>query len=215
MRQKHHSLFHILLFLCTLSLFNSSNVFAAEDPINMLRRVTDNVMHVLRENRDELKQNPKRIYGIVNQTIIPYVDFIEMGKWVVGRNAWNGANSDTQQAFIDEFRKLVVRTYANSLLNYSDQTIDFLPLRMRNAEGRIQVSSVIRNGGKDIHIDYRLIQENDTWKVYDIIIEGVSLMQGYRAQFAQDVQRGGLPAVVTKLKDRNSKGITTPPQNNT
>lgn len=197
----------LILFLSVLTLgivVKSENATAAEDPIVMLKGVTDRLMNVLRQNQEVLKSNPGRIYGIVNQYVLPYVDFEEMSKWVVGRNAWNEATPDVRNAFIKEFRTMVVNAYAKSLLSYSDQTIEFLPER-KSSEGRVQVSSVIKDGGQgNLRIDYRLVQSSGSWKVYDIIIEGVSLMQGYRAQFAEDVNSGGLDALVERLQRHNS-----------
>ncbi len=185
-------------------LLGSNSVAAADDPIKMLEGVTSQVMSVLKENKDDLKKNPSKIYEVVNRYILPHADFTEMAKWVVGRNAWSKASPTMQQSFVAEFRTLVVRSYAQSLLNYSNQTIEFLPIRGSANKERVQVSSMIKQPGKKAtRIDYRLLQENGTWKVYDIIIEGVSLMQGYHAQFAEDVQRGGVAAVVDKLRGHN------------
>lgn len=194
----------IISFLAVFFLFCCNSVAAADDPIKMLEGVTSQVMSVLKENKEDLKKNPNKIYEVVNRYILPHADFTEMAKWVVGRNAWSKASPTMQQSFVSEFRTLVVRSYAQSLLNYSNQTIEFLPLRGSANKERVQVSSMIKQPGKKAtRIDYRLLQEGGSWKVYDIIIEGVSLMQGYHAQFAEDVQRGGVAAVVEKLRGHN------------
>lgn len=196
-----------IVFLCVMTLgtvLNTEKAVAAEDPVVMLKGATDRLMEVLRQNQAVLKSNPSRIYGIVNQYILPYVDFEEMSKWVVGRNAWNEASPQVRNDFIKEFRTMVVNAYAKSLLSYSDQTIEFLPGR-QSSDSRIQVSSVIKKPGQgDLRIDYRLVQSGGSWKVYDIIIEGVSLMQGYRAQFAEDVNSGGVEAVLETIQQHNS-----------
>lgn len=191
-------------FLAIFILFGCSSAAAAEDPIKMLEGVTSQVMTVLKENKEDLKRNPNKIYEVVNRYILPHADFTEMAKWVVGRNAWSKASPTLQQSFVAEFKTLVIRSYAQSLLSYNNQTIEFLPLRSSANKERVQVSSMIKQPGKkSTRIDYRLLQDSGTWKVYDIIIEGVSLMQGYHAQFAEDVQRGGVAAVVEKLRGHN------------
>lgn len=198
----------VSILCAVLLLFAAFQANAQEDPIQMLNGVTTRVMSALKENRPELKRNPSKIYGVVNRYILPYADFPEMARWVVGRNAWQQANEATKKAFIEEFKGLVVRTYAQSLLKYNEQTIEFAPLRSGDSnKERVQVTSYIRDGGKKpLRIDYRLLRQGGSWKVYDIIIEGVSLMQGYRAQFADDVQRGGVAYVVEKLRGHNRQG---------
>lgn len=175
----------------------------AEDPIQMLDQVTKRVLAELKANRAQLKNSRAKLYSLVDYLIIPHVDFAEMARWVVGRNAWQKADAATQQAFVQEFKTLVVRTYATALLGYTNQTIEFLPLRGSSDKQRVQVFSLIKEGGKVLHLDYRLIREASGWRVYDIIIEGVSLMQGYRAQFADDIQRGGLQAAIEKMRQHN------------
>jgi len=199
--QKWTTLFCFIVFLMKAGAARS-----AEDPTAMLQNVTNQVMAELRAHRQELQKNPSKIYTLVNHIILPHVDFDESAKWVVGRNAWREADSNTQQIFINEFKNLVVRSYAGSLLGYTDQKVEYLPLRGSTNKERIEVASLLKDGGKaPIRINYRLIQSGGSWRVYDIIIEGVSLMQGYHAQFAEDVKEGGVKAVIEKIRRRQSK----------
>lgn len=205
MQQKFkHSFLWVSTLLC---LVGASPVFSAEDPIVMLKSVTDNVMQELRNHRQEVRQNSNKLYALVDHLILPHVDFPEMARWVVGRNAWKAADSATQNAFIAEFKTLVVRSYARSLLEYTDQKIEFLPLRGAIGDKqRIKVLSLIKESGKEpVHMDYNLIRSGDNWKVYDIIVEGVSLMQGYRAQFAEDVRQGGLKGAIDSMHRHNNQ----------
>jgi phospholipid transport system substrate-binding protein len=197
-----------IVLICTLfCLASASPAFSNEDPITMLQNVTDNVMRELRAHNQEVRQNSGKLYALVDHLILPHVDFSEMARWVVGRNAWKSADPNTQDAFVAEFKTMVVRSYARSLLEYTDQTIEFLPFRGTIGDKqRIQVLSLIKENGKSpIRMDYHLIRDGDAWKVYDIIVEGVSLMQGYRAQFADDIRTGGLPAVVKNMHRHNTQ----------
>lgn len=194
-------LFLVCLSVC-LWMGSVRPAYASEEALSMLKQVVGQVQSSLQAKRLELKNNPNLVYTIVNQYILPHVDFAEMGRWVVGRNAWNAANPTTQQAFIKEFRTTLIRAYAFSLIEANDQKVEFLP-RVDGSADRIQIHSIVR-GSKTIRMDYRLIKSSNGWKVYDIIFEGVSLMQGYRAQFEGDIQRGGLEAVVETLKAYNS-----------
>jgi phospholipid transport system substrate-binding protein len=204
MKRKTQCILNILFCFLCLTL-GSTKASATEDPIQMLKNVTSRTMGALKENRSDLHRHPEKIYDVVNSYILPHVDFTEMARWVVGRNAWQEANEATKREFVGEFRTMVVRTYAQSLLKYTNQTVEFTPLRgSQEGKGRVQVSSFIREPGKKpVRMDYRLLRADGNWKVYDIIIEGVSLMQGYRAQFADDVRHGGLSEVVQKLRSHN------------
>ncbi len=196
----------VLVVAALLCLVGSFSAFSTvQDPISMLKSVTDNVMQELRAHRQEVRHNASKLYALVDHLILPHVDFSEMARWVVGRNAWKSADDATHNAFIAEFKTMVVRSYARSLLEYTDQKIEFLPLRGAIGDKqRIQVLSLIKESGKeDIHMNYNLIRAGDHWKVYDIIVEGISLMKGYREQFADDIRQGGLAAVIERMHKHN------------
>jgi phospholipid transport system substrate-binding protein len=196
-----------LSLVCSLVLLlGAQTAFADQDPVTMLKEVTGQVMDNLKDNKEHYRNNPNKLYEMVNSLILPHADFEEMSRWVVGKKAWVAADAAAQKAFVSELKTLVIRSYARSLVNYTDQTIEFLP--MRNPAGekvRIQVPSVIRNGGQTLKLDYRLLKAAGDWRVYDIVIEGVSLMQGYRAQFADDVRRNGVEGALSKLRQGNKR----------
>jgi len=195
--------------LCVMTLLFCAKpipVIASEDPVVMLKRVTDQVMRTLKQNQDSYRSNPTKIYGLVNGFIVPHADFEEMARWIVGKNAWTRASPHTQQVFVQALKNLVIRTYSRSLLNYTNHNIDFLPLRESpNNKKRIQVSSIVRDGSRVLRLDYRLIDSTSGWKVYDIIIEGVSLTQGYRAQFSDDVRRNGVEGALARMRQQDDK----------
>ncbi len=199
--------FLFVLSSITFLLFNTGRAMAAEDPVEMLKQVTGSVMQSLKDHQENIKQNPNKLYELVDHLILPHVDFVEMARWVVGRNAWKEASPEVQKAFVSQFRTMVVRSYARSLLGYTDQEVEFLPLRepVKNQQ-RIQVSSLIKDGSQSTQMNYYLLKEADGWRVYDIIIEGVSLVQGYRAQFADDVRIGGVAQAVETMRKHNQEG---------
>ena len=195
----------VIFLSLVLGVLSTRTAAAEEDPIGMLKTVTQRMMDELRTHRNEIRRKPSKIYALVDHIILPHVDFSEMGRWVIGRNAWMVAEAEARNAFIHEFKTLGVRSYARSLLEYTDQEIEFLPMREAvGSQKRIQVQSLIKERGKSpIHMNYNLIHEGNRWMVYDIIIEGVSLMQGYRAQFADDVRIGGITQVIETMRKRN------------
>ena len=109
--------------------------------------------------------------------------------------------------FISAFKVLVVRTYATALNSYSNETVDFAPQKIDTSKNRIQVTSWIKRLNKDnIRLDYRLIKHGDGWLVYDIIIEGVSIIQGFQAQFSEKIKQQGLDSVIAEIKTHNKRG---------
>lgn len=177
------------------------------DPIVMLRDVTSQVMQALRANSSTIKNNNRKLYEVVDNYILPHVDFDEMAKWVAGKSAWAKASEETKQEFVDAFKVLVVRTYATALLGYTDEKIDFGAQHIDTSKDRIQISSrVIRTNKEDVRVDYRLIKHDGEWKVYDIIIEGVSILQGFQAQFSDKIRQEGLNKVIGQIQEHNRKG---------
>lgn len=190
-----------------LCFFSFSSAWAKEAPDEMLKRVTQEMIDSLKHHDAELKKNPDLIYQIVNKIIVPYIDWTAMSGWVVGRQAWSQATATQQQLFIDEFKNLLIHTYASTLQAYDDQVVDYLPIRGGYVgKTRVQVASLIKEPGREsIRVTYRLADKGDTWKVYDISIEGVSLLKGFQSQFSSEVQQGGLEKIIQRLRQHNAK----------
>lgn len=189
--------------------FYMCTAFAIQRPEVLLKEVTNEMLQALKENDNAIKQNPGRLISIIENILVPHVDIYDMSRWVVGRNAWLKASKDQRKKFAQEFKDLMIRTYASSLTAYSNQTIIYNPVRgdVSNKK-RVQVSSqILESGRSPIHVDYRLVQKKGRWKVYDINIEGVSLLKGFKSQFAQDIQQGGLDPVIEKMKKHNQKPL--------
>jgi phospholipid transport system substrate-binding protein len=188
------------------SILLATSVLATTDPVAFLRLVTDRIMEALEKNLDEIKRNDAKLYSIVDHLILPNVDFNEMAQWVAGRNAWQKAPEDLRIKFTNKLQNLVVKTYAKALRNYVGQQIEFKPIRGSAQQKRILVLSLIKQINKPpIRLDYRLINENGEWKVYDLVIEGVSLLKGYQAQFSDTIQQRGLGAAIEQIDRHLSK----------
>lgn len=187
----------------------TSLAMAVTDPVVMLDTVTKNVLKELREHHDSLQTDSKQIYNLVNEHVLPYVDFTEMSRWVAGKTAWGQASEASREQFVKEFKVLVVRTYATALKSYSNEKVEFAEQEVNTERKRIQITSrIVRENNEHIRLDYRLIKNGDSWLVYDIIIEGISILQGFQAQFSDDIRLNGLEPVIAKIKDHNSKGTT-------
>ncbi len=176
-----------------------------ESPLNMLQKTSDDVIRVLKTKADELEKNPDQIYALVNEYIIPHLDDVAMAKLALGKN-WNKASREQKIKFVDEFRTLLVRTYGKSLLEFRNQTINFFPLKLEKGADRAEVKSeVLQSGAPSIPVSYRLRLKDSAWKVYDLSIDGVSLVTSYRGTFAQEVRKGGIDGLLQLLRDKNSK----------
>lgn len=194
----------LIMFASSLMLMTPLRAESLESPSEMLKRTSDDVIKVLKEKRVMLEKEPDLVYQIVDQYILPHLDDVSMAKLALGKN-WRIASNEQKIAFVDEFRSLLVRTYSKSLQEFSDQTINFFPVDVAPGEDRAVVKSeVVQNGGPTIPVSYRMRIKDNSWKVYDISIDGVSLVTSYRGTFTQEVRKSGLDGLLLLLRDKNA-----------
>ncbi len=181
-----------------------------KDPIQFLHSITEQVLTQLKHHRDTGNHKiDKEIYKIVDNLILPNVDFDEMGKWIAGRTQWGKASDADRAEFIHELKKLLTKTYSSTLNNYTEEKIEFQNYNNDRNVKRVQIkSTVIRPNKDNLAVDYRLIAaEENSWKVYDVIIEGVSILQGFQAQFSDDIRMHGLKFVSAKIRNHNNQNV--------
>ncbi|MGA1562437.1 MAG: MlaC/ttg2D family ABC transporter substrate-binding protein [Gammaproteobacteria bacterium] len=194
--------------LLSLGLLQVSLVHAELAPDQMIQGVTDRVLQRLKAEKTELDAHPERVYAFANELadefILPHYDFEGMSRWILGRN-WRSANEDQRVRFQDEFRHMLINTYATALLSYSDQEIVFLPYRADpNDDQRAQVRAEFRpSGSPAIPIIYSLHRAGDGWKVYDVAIDGISLVTTYRSGYATEIRNHGIDGLLQKMADKN------------
>jgi len=199
----------VIYVILTLFLFAAQAAQAKEEPDELLKRVTQELITALKEHDQALRQHPDEIYPIVDKILVPYVDWHAMAQWVIGRNAWMQATEKQRSQFSEEFKNLLIRTYASTLRAYNNQSIEYLPVRGGiSGKSRIQISSLIKEPGKEpIRVSYRMADKGDSWKVYDITIEGVSLLKGFHSQFETDLQQEGIDGLIQRLHQHNEKKL--------
>ncbi len=195
--------------LLIMAFFFVSSVFALERPEVELKAVTDQMLSALKRENQSIKNNPQRLVLIIEKILIPHVDVYDMSRWVVGRNAWLKATPTQQAQFSKEFKNLLIRTYASNLTAYNDQVIEYLPVKEEEAKkSRVLVATLIEQAGRNpIHVSYRLRNSGGKWMLYDINVEGVSLLAGFKAQFQSDIQQFGINSVIDKMQTHNDKPI--------
>jgi phospholipid transport system substrate-binding protein len=175
--------------------------------VSLVEKVTKDVLGSLKENKQQLKTQPSIVYGIVEKTVLPFVSFEEMSIWLAGKNIWGHASSASKERFIRAFRLLTLRTYAKALNKYTNETVTvFAPKETDNTLKRIQVQAKISSSqGEPISIFFRLFRAEEKWYFYDMIVEGVSILDGFRTQFSQKIRQQGLDAVTLEIEQHNQQ----------
>ena len=177
---------------------------AQEAPDALVKRTTDEVLAIIKADKDLQSGNISKVVQLAEQKVLPHFDFERMTRLAVGRN-WNQATPEQKQALIKEFRTMLVRTYSSSLSQYRNQTIEVKPAKVGAADKDATVrTAVIQQGGPPIPIDYAMEKMDSGWKVYDVIIDGASLVTTYRGTFNDQVQKGGIDGLLKTLQDRNA-----------
>ena len=184
---------------------NSTTAMAQEAPDAMVRKNTNEILAAIKADKDLAAGNQKKIEKLADEKVLPFFNFVRMTQLAVGRN-WRDANDAQKKSLIDEFRTLLVRTYSTSLTQFRNQTIDVKPLKVAPADTEIVVKTQVNQpGGQPIPIDYSMEKSGDSWKVYDVLIDGVSLVTNYRSSFNTEIQKSGIDGLIKSLSERNAK----------
>jgi phospholipid transport system substrate-binding protein len=176
---------------------------AQEAPDALVRRTTDEVLAIIKADKDLQAGNPRKVVELAEQKVLPHFDFTRMTRLAVGRN-WTQASDAQKEALTKEFRTMLVRTYSNSLTQYREQKIEVKPLKASPQDQEVTVrTAIIQQGGPPIPIDYAMAKSGAEWKVYDVVIDGASLVTTYRGSFNDQIQKGGIDGLVKTLQERN------------
>ncbi len=208
--EKTHMKKTISLISCVwlVLLFNTAQatIQTAEE---VVMSTADAVLARLTTEREALDADPGKIYGLVNEIVIPHFDFVSMSKWVLGKKNWRGASEAQREQFVSEFRTLLIRTYAKALLEYSDESIEYLPVEENPDSSLTVVKTRINQAGSTaVPIDYRMHISGGEWKVVDLVVDGVSLISTYRGSFASQIKKDGLDSLISKLTQRNATMVS-------
>ncbi|WP_428609354.1 MlaC/ttg2D family ABC transporter substrate-binding protein [Sedimenticola sp.] len=192
------------LWLVLLSLL-ATPAISAVVPEEVVRQTSDQMLAELMTRKQELQASPGKIYDLVEHIVLPRFDFQRMSQLVLGKY-WRRAKEAEKEAFVKAFRQLLVRTYATALLNYSGEEIVYLPSREDGGGSEATVNTAVQaTGALPIPIDYRLYLNGEEWKVFDVSIDGISLVSNYRTSFASQIRRYKLSGLIEKLEQRNEQ----------
>lgn len=191
---------------CAALLFMGAAAADNLTPDVLVKNTASDVLDIIKKDKDIQNGDMRKISALAEEKILPHFDFERMSRMVLGKN-WSKATKEQQQQFVVEFRSLLVRTYASALTKYRNQTIEYKPLRAQPTDTDVVVrTQIVQPGGQPLPIDYSLVKKDDGWKVYDVTIEGVSLVTNYRGQFATEVRQSGMDGLIQRLAEKNKQG---------
>lgn len=196
----------LMAFSTTLALACAVPALAEVAPDVLARNTTNEVVNIVKKDPDIKRgQGKKKVDALVEAKILPHFDFRQMTKMAVARN-WNKATPEQQDQLVNEFKTMLVHTYAASIASVADYKIEFKPLRLEPSDNDVTVSTAVtRPGTAPITIDYRMEKTDSDWKVYDVLVDNVSLVTNYRSSFNSEVRRAGIDGLIQALARRNSE----------
>lgn len=178
---------------------------AQESPDALIQKVTDEVLTIVRQDKDIQNGNTKKAIELVEVKVLPHFNFQRMTALAMGRD-WKKATDEQQEKLSQEFKTLLVRTYSNALTGYKDQTIRYKPTKMQSGDTEVVVKTeVVQPGGRPIQLDYSVEKQNEGWKVFDVVVAGVSLVTNYRETFNQEVRANGVDGLLQMLVNKNKQ----------
>lgn len=190
--------------LCLITL---NSLAATPSPVVQVQMVTEKVLSELSANQASLKKNPEIVYSIIRKYLLPSVDTEMMSKSVLGRAGWAKATPEQQKEFVKQFTILMTYTYSTALAKYEGQEVKFFPVR-GSYEGKTMVvvnGQVLQKDGPPVNMVYNLILHGNQWQVYDISVEGISLLQSFREQFIEILNSDGMDGLLKTLVTHNEQ----------
>lgn len=181
-------------------------------PDGLIKAVVSDVMASVKSDPEIQKGNISRIVDLVDKKIVPYTDMRRTTEMAMGPN-WKKASPEQQAQLVAEFKSLLIRTYSGALSQLRDQTVQFKPLRAAPDDKEVVVKTVVLGRGDPVPLDYRLEKTANGWKVYDMNIMGVWLVEAYRNQFTNQISQNGIDGLVKFLQERNKQLAAAKPAN--
>jgi phospholipid transport system substrate-binding protein len=199
--------------LLVAGLVSAAAQATAATPEVLVRTNTDEIIKRIKTNKDAYTKDQKKLYAMVDELVLPHFDFRKMSQLVL-RQAWREASDEQRARFTGEFRDLLVRTYATALLKYNNEQVIYKPYKGPNEDKTAEVHIEVKpaGGGPNIPIEYAFYTDKaGDWKVYDVKIDGISLVINYKEVYAKKVREEGLESLIAQLARDNKAGKTDKP----
>lgn len=193
----------------TMALGASGTALAQVAPDKLVRSVADEVLVTLRQDQELRAGSQTKFAELLEQKVAPHFDFERMTRLAVGRN-WRQATPEQQKMLVEQFRNLLIRSYASAYTAYKDIAIDVKPVRMQPSDSDVQVRTEIKvpNGQQPISVDYSMYKSGSDWRIYDVSVEGVSLVTTYRSTFADEIRQNGIDGLIRSLQQKNALPVS-------
>ena len=189
------------------AVFFASPIYAAdESPDALIKRVSAEVLDNIRTDKSVQAGDMTKVMSLVDSQIMPNVNFVRMTASTVGRS-WRQATPEQQKKLQEEFKTLLIRTFSGALAQVKEQTINVKPLRAAAADTEVVVRTEVLGRGDPVQLDYRLEKVGNVWKIYDLNVLGVWLVETYRTQFAQEINAKGIDGLIALLAERNKSNV--------
>ena len=177
-------------------------------PEELVKQVTQEIFDAIKSDNELAAGNRQKAIKLAEEKVLPHIDFEEATRLAVGRS-WAKATPEQKKRLVTEFRNMLVRTYSNAITAYQGQTMKVMPVRMKPGDTEVTVhNQFFRAGGKPVLLDYSMHKTDDGWKIYDIVVEGVSLVLTYRSEFDAVVKQEGIDALIKRLVQKNTPAAT-------
>ena len=194
-------IFAFFFFITTSSVI--ADEIKAEDARELIKTRSEEVISHVKLHRKSLKEDSSKLYSLVNKKMVPHIDFTRTSRWILGKH-WRKASKEQRLQFSNEFKKLLIRTYSKALLKLSDEKINYPPVKGSVKKGKVSVKSeIILPDGRRFNVKYRMHHKDQDWKIYDISVDGVSLISTYRSTFSTEIGKVGLEGLLENLVKKN------------
>lgn len=191
------------LFGLVFAALFATAAFAQEAPDALVQRVTEEVLEIIRKDKEIQNGHSQKLFELIDSKVLPHFNFSRMTALALGKE-WRKANPQQQQQLTAEFKVLLVRTYSNALISYKNQKVVYKPFKINAGDADALVrTEIVQPGSKPVQLDYSLEKQDAGWKVYDVVVAGISLVTNYREQFGQEIRNGGIDGLIASIASKN------------
>ena len=196
------NLFSIFILLASSMCMSA---FADErTPEQIVEQTSSEILQIINEQSERIKTEEGYVNQVIDDLVLPVIDLQSMGKLILGKH-WKTASDEQRQQFIEQFKAMLIRTYAKSIADYGHAKVTVLPSQTEQKKKRHRVKSELDLGtGTPLQVDYVFRRKDDSWKVFDLVVDGLSLIQNFRTSFSQEISETSLDALIERLKNTNA-----------
>jgi phospholipid transport system substrate-binding protein len=175
---------------------------AESEPVAVLQQMTEEVTDVVRRDTSILK-DPVRLRALAYEAVLPHVDFVTLSRWVLGKH-WRSATPEQREAFMNQFREMLLLTYLRNVTSYRETAVRFQPVRAAPEDDRVVVQAEVEpEGAPVVNVSFRMHRVDNDWLIYDVSVEGISLVATHRSGFSQEISHNGIDGLIARLTEMN------------